>query len=160
MNFAVAVDEIRTFLNKPQQEYRSSEQRKPDLLSYKDINKDGSRDFLVLDKDHNGIPDRVLIDRDFNGTFEYIILDENENKIPDGEGFDTNNDGSPDYYLLDLNEDKKTDLYGFDDDQDGEIDRYSRRWDIDKLSKGQIHLSNMILCIWEFIQNLFFCSFC
>ena len=127
MNFAVAVDEIRTFLNRPQQEYSSKEQRKPDLLRYEDINKDGIRDFLVLDKDHNGIPDRVRIDRDFNGTFEYIILDENENEIPDGEGFDTDNDGYPDMYRLDLNEDKKTDLYGFDDDQDGEIDRYSRR---------------------------------
>ena len=127
MNFAVAVDEIRTFLNKPQQEYRSSEQRKPDLLSYKDINKDGSRDFLVLDTDHNGIPDRVLVDKDFNGTFEYVMLDENENNIIDGVGFDTDNDGYPDMYRLDLNEDKKPDLYGFDDDQDGEIDRYSRR---------------------------------
>ncbi|SVA27757.1 uncharacterized protein METZ01_LOCUS80611 [marine metagenome] len=127
MNFAVAIDEIRTFLNMPQKEYRSSEQRKPDLLSYKDINKDGSRDFLVLDTDHNGFPDRMLVDKDFNGTFEFVILDENENKIIDGVGFDTDNDGYPDMYRLDLNEDKKTDLYGFDDDQDGEIDRYSKR---------------------------------
>jgi hypothetical protein len=127
MNFAVAVDEIRTFLNKPQQEYSSSEQRKPDLLSYKDINKDGSIDLQVLDTDHNGIPDKVLVDKDFNGTFEYVMLDENENNIIDGKGFDTDNDGYPDMYRLDLNEDKKIDLYGFDDDQDGEIDRYSRR---------------------------------
>ena len=127
MNFAVAVDEIRTFLNKPQQEYSSSEQRKPDLLSYKDINKDGSIDLQVLDTDHNGIPDKVLVDKDFNGTFEYVMLDENENNIIDGVGFDTDNDGYPDMYRLDFNEDKKPDLYGFDDDQDGEIDRYSRR---------------------------------
>ena len=129
MNFAVAVDEIRTFLKIPQMEHITTEQRKPQILFFDDLNKDGYRDVLGLDTDHNGIPDRVRIDRDFNGTFEYIILDENENQIPDGEGFDTNNDGFPDYYLLDLNEDKKTDLYGFDDDQDGEIDRYYRRWD-------------------------------
>ena len=127
MNFAVAVDEIRTFLKIPQKEYATTEQRKPQILFFDDVNKDGYRDVLGLDTDHNGIIDRVQYDRDFNGTFEYVILDENENKIPDGEGFDTNNDGFPDYYRLDLNEDKKTDLYGFDDDQDGEIDRYSRR---------------------------------
>ena len=127
MNFAVAVDEIRTFLKIPQKEYATTEQRKPQILFFDDLNKDGKRDVLSLDTDHNGIPDRVLFDRDFNGTFEFIILDENENKIPDGQGFDTDNDGYPDMYRLDLNEDKKTDLYGFDDDQDGEIDRYSRR---------------------------------
>jgi S1-C subfamily serine protease len=127
MNFAVAVDEIRTFLNKPQQEYGLKEKRKPDLLRFKDRNEDGVRDVLFLDTDHNGFPDKVLVDKDFNGTFEYVILDVNENDIKDGEGFDTDNDGYPDMYRLDLNEDKKIDLYGFDDNQDGEIDRFSKR---------------------------------
>lgn len=127
MNFAVAVDEIRSFLNIPQKEYRTSPEKKPEIIDYDDLNKDGKRDVLSLDTDHNGIPDRVLIDKDYNGTFEFVILDDNENQTPDGVGFDTDQDGFPDFYRLDLNEDNKLDLYGFDDNQDGEIDRYSKR---------------------------------
>ena len=127
MNFAVAIDEIRTFLRLPQTEYTTSQKRKPVVIEYDDLNKDGKRDVISLDTDHNGIIDKVLFDEDYDGSFETVVLDENENQIIDGVGYDTNQDGYPDMYRLDLNEDKKPDLYGFDDDQDGEIDRYSRR---------------------------------
>ena len=127
INFAVSVDELRVFLNKPQKEYRTNKQRKPNILSYKDINNDGKKDVLFLDKDWNGVQDTIILDKNFDGKFESVILDGNENQIADGVGYDTDGDGFPELYVLDLNEDSKADLYGFDDNNDGEIDRYSKR---------------------------------
>ena len=127
INFAVAVDEIRTFLKKPQQEYRNNKQKEAIVMTTEDLNNDGIADVKNLDTDGNGVPDKFYHDENFDGTFEYVILDGNENQIFDGYGYDTDSDGLINWYRLDLDEDGKIELYGFDDNQDGEIDRYSKR---------------------------------
>ena len=149
LNFAIAVDDVITFINeKPQpikkkksqyikkkekgntwikkKKKKTSEKGSVDLSDAKEIdyNQNGVIDAWLIDKNNNGIYEKLYVDKDENGIVEAVAIDKNEDNNFEIILIDTNDNGNPDEAEIDENEDGETDVIAYDFNEDGEWDKF------------------------------------
>jgi S1-C subfamily serine protease len=109
INFAISINEIRSFLNASDQWAEPDtisllnqimDKQKP-VIKMKDTDGDGKTDVLQVDFDQDGFAEINIYDKDNNGSFEYYEFDDDDDGIIDEIGIDTNNDGKPDHFVRD-----------------------------------------------------------
>ena len=148
LNFAIAVDDVITFLNekpkplkKKKSKYIKKKEKGNTWIKKKDKTKEKGSINLSnakeVDLNENGIIDTWLVDNNNNGVFEKAYHDENEDGVIEVVGIDknednnfeiilidTNNNGNPDEAEIDENEDGKIDVIAYDFNEDGEWDKF------------------------------------
>ena len=116
LNFAVSVDELKSFLS----EARAGK-HKP-IITETVATTYQYEDCTPIDSDNNGVNDMLLFDMDGDGINDLALVDENE-------------DGEFDYMIGDMNNDGKTDLLVYDKDENGSFEYFlidtdfDGRWD-------------------------------
>ena len=131
LNFAVAVEHARNFINKNPAIKKinpGSELMKKDFPNAKtqDYNKNGIIDTWYTDDDKNGEIDTAYLDDNEDGKIEAILIDDNENGVWEIQIIDEDQDGKPEKALLDRDEDGKLDTVAYDTNQDGEWDKFEK----------------------------------
>ena len=149
LNFAIAVDDVISFINekpkpikKSKSKYiqkkdkgntwikkkkkKTSEKGSVDLSNAKEIdhNQNGVIDAWLIDENNNGIYEMAYVDKDEDGTIEAVAIDKNENKNFEIILIDTNNNGNPDEADIDEDDDGETDVIAYDFNEDGEWDKF------------------------------------
>jgi len=141
VNFAVSVDDVRSFLkqkgNKQAEATKSkiekiskeklSEKLNLNVLSVDEVDfyKDGSKDILVkIDENKNNKPEMLIVYLEDKEKGMIIIFDDDEDGHWDEMALDTDNNGKADFHIYDSDADGKRDMIGYDDDEDGKVDRY------------------------------------
>ena len=131
LNFAVAVEHARNFINKNPAIKKinpGSELMKKDFPNAKtqDYNKNGIIDTWYTDDDKNGEIDTAYLYYNEDGKIEAILIDDNENGVWEIQIIDEDQDGKPEKALLDRDEDGKLDTVAYDTNQDGEWDKFEK----------------------------------
>ena len=150
LNFAVSVNDMIEFLNKPEKKIKGNKfiQKKkkgPTWITRKDkkvkknnidknypnaqkgdMNKNGVTDVWLLDENKNGKIDTAVIDANEDGIIETVAFDENENENFEIFFFDDDLDGNADRARIDDDDNGKPDTMAFDYDQDGTWDKYEK----------------------------------
>ena len=150
LNFAVSVNDMIEFLNKPEKKIKGNKfiQKKkkgPTWITRKDkkvkknnldkkypnaqkgdINENGTTDVWFLDENKNGKIDTAVIDANEDGIIETVAFDENENENFEIFFFDDDLDGNADRARIDENDDGSADTLAYDYDQDGKWDKYEK----------------------------------
>lgn len=134
INFAVACNELVTFINSPykfdgwnnnnQKKETSKQVVEEDICI--DDNQDGLDDFCQVDYNKNGIPDQFYWDEDYDGKFDWYFFDDNENSNPEIKILISSSwdDFDFDIYYYDDDEDSVYDRVGYDFDNDQKIDEF------------------------------------
>ncbi len=76
---------------------------------------------MIVDADHDGAVDSVLVDTDHDGEFDTGFVDVNHDGYADQELIDTNHDGNPDMVVVDTDGDHGLDTVYADTNHDGQI---------------------------------------
>ena len=150
LNFAISVNNMIEFLNKPEKKIEGNKfiqkkKKSPTWITRKDkkvkknniekkypnaqkgdINKNGSTDVWFLDENKNGKIDTAVIDANEDGIIETVAFDENENENFEIFFFDDDLDGNADRARIDENDDGTPDTIAYDYDQDGKWDKYEK----------------------------------
>ena len=150
LNFAISVNDMIEFLNKPEKKikenkYIKKKKKGPTWITKKnkkvkknsidkkypnaqkgDINKNGSTDIWFLDENKNGKIDAAVIDANEDGIIETVAFDENENENFEIFFFDDDLDGNADRAEIDEDDNGSSDIMAYDNDQDGKWDRYEK----------------------------------
>jgi len=150
LNFAVSVNDMIEFINKPEKEilenkYIQKKKKGPTWITKKDKSKKKKNNIekkypnaQKLDLNDNGIIDCWLIDENKNGKIDIAVFDTNEDGIIEAVGFDENEnanfeifvfdddlDGSADRAEIDEDDNGSSDVMAYDTDQDGKWDKYT-----------------------------------
>jgi len=99
-----------------------------DLL---DLDHDGRPDGIVVDTDGDGTADAVGIDRDGDGHIDAVGVDRDGDGDVDAIGFDTDGDGRIDAVGMDTDGDGDIDAVAIDSDGDGDADEIAMDTDDD-----------------------------
>lgn len=150
LNFAVSVNDMIEFLNKPEKKikdnkYIQKRKKSPTWITRKDnktknnnidkkypnaqkgdMNENGSTDIWFLDENKNGKIDTAVIDANEDGIIETVAFDENENENFEIFLFDDDLDGNADRAEIDEDDNGSSDIMAFDTDQDGKWDKYEK----------------------------------
>jgi len=130
LNFAVSVDEVRSFLSEASAgkhkpiitETVTSIEENENCLPI-DSNNNGVTDMLLFDVDADGINDLALVDENEDGDFDFIVGDINNDQAVDLMIYDKDGDGSFEYSVIDTDYDGHWDTIGVDTNGDLEPDR-------------------------------------
>ncbi len=151
LNFAVSVDDLIEFLEKPEKKIQESpwikKKKKPTWITKKDkktkkkedgiykkypnakkidADKNGITDAWFIDENKNGKIDRAYIDFNEDGIIEAVAFDENENSNFEIFVFDDDLDGNANRAELDIDDDGDIDEIAYDYDQDGVWDKFDK----------------------------------
>ena len=149
LNFAIAVDDVVSFLNekpkpikKKKNKYiqkkdkgntwikkkkkKTSEKGTIDLSDAKeaDVNKNGIIDAWLIDENNNGNFEKAYADQNEDGIIEIVAIDKKEDGNFEVILIDTNNNGNADEAEIDEDEDGKVDVIAYDYNEDGEWDKF------------------------------------
>ncbi len=149
LNFAIAVDDIISFINekpkpigKKKSKYikkkekgntwikkkkkKTSEKGSINLSDAKEIdyNQNGVIDAWLVDENNNGNYEKAYADQDEDGVIEIVAIDKNEDGNFEVILIDTNNNGNADEAEIDEDEDGKVDVIAYDFNEDGEWDKF------------------------------------
>jgi len=155
LNFAISVNNMIDFLNKPEKKIKKEKKEKSDWIKRKkkeptwitkknkkakknsidkkypdaekrDMNKNGITDVWFIDENKNGKIDAAIIDQNEDGIIEVVAFDENENENFEILLFDDDLDGNADRAEIDEDDNGTSDFMAYDNDQDGKWDRYEK----------------------------------
>ena len=134
INFAIACNELVTFINSPRNfdgwsmnNQNNEVSNSPALEKVcSDENQDGLDDFCKVDYNQNGTPDRYYWDEDHDGKFDWYYFDDNENEIPEVRILISSSWDEYDFdiHYYDDDEDGTFDMVGYDFDNDQVVDEF------------------------------------
>ncbi len=134
INFAIACNELVTFINSPRNfdgwsmnNQNNEVSNSPALEKVcSDENQDGLDDFCKVDYNQNGTPDRYYWDEDYDGKFDWYYFDDNENEIPEVRILISSSWDEYDFdiHYYDDDEDGTVDMVGYDFDNDQVVDEF------------------------------------
>ena len=131
INFAIAVDEGRKFINSSAIKWNSIKEEIIRPVKIKDStpidkNKNGIADGYIVDENKDGKNDRIYIDENEDGEVDGLVTDENKDGVWDKYVLDEDFNGTADTVALDNNGDGKVDEIGKDFNEDGVIDKWEK----------------------------------
>ena len=128
LNYAVATSTIKKFLDSKIVKKTAIMKNKNIYKPYEvDLDKNGTKETKVYDKNENGIPELIERDNNDDGIPDVIYIDKNENRI-----FEIkikiliSKNKTISIWEFDKNEDNKVDTLGYDYNLDGKIDKYEK----------------------------------
>ena len=127
--FAIALDEVKKFINSSARKWNSIKEEiiKPVFIKDSkpvDDNNNGVADRYIVDENNDGNNDKIYIDENEDGNIDGLITDDNNDGIWDRFVLDEDFNGEADTVALDENGDGKIDVIGKDFNEDGEIDKW------------------------------------
>jgi S1-C subfamily serine protease len=138
LNFAVTVDEVRSFLNRSGDRYAAVVPASPPAVAatgcktgelrelYERVSEDGSMNVTGYDADCDGLPDLELRLPKDKARAAMLVFDINKDSKPDIVVFDLDRDGKWDRSFHDTDYDGKWDLVGFHPDGTVKASRFER----------------------------------
>ena len=126
LNFAVSITSVEDFLQQASAASKTNTNAEQfySNATKLDKNEDGLVDRILYDDDRNNVAERIEADVNFDGWFDLILLDDNQNQTWDL--IVELIQGPPKFavYRFDENEDDIVDAVGYDYDMDGKIDMF------------------------------------
>ena len=128
LNYAVATSTIKKFLDTKVVKKRKIKNENNVYIPIEvDLDKNGTNETKVYDRNENGIPELIERDKNNDGIPDIIYIDKNENRV-----FEikikilVSQNKVIGIWEFDKNEDKKIDALGYDYNLDGKIDKYEK----------------------------------
>jgi S1-C subfamily serine protease len=121
LNFAVSVEEVREFLNRPASRYAQALTPKPARVTVATC-KAGESTELYTQTSQDGATDLTGYDADCDGRVDFEVRIPKDKTKPITLAFDRNGDTKPDLLVLDFERDGKWDFSLHDTDYDGKWD--------------------------------------
>ena len=129
LNFAVSIDEVKSFLSeaksgkhKPIFAEKSASSNDYENCIPVDTDKNGKDDMLLMDVDEDGVYDLAFVDENEDGEFDFLVGDLNNDGETDLLIYDKDENGSFEYFVIDTDFDGRWDTSGVDTDGDLEPD--------------------------------------